>query len=411
MSDKTILVYLFLCLVLQPFVVDGQPDNDVRDEIIKEVEYVMIKGLAEITQINVVKNATESELNYDEYQVLFRFIPANGEEVLKILADKEMEIKISYKNSEVAVGPAFIKQMKIKKGTRYSMNLYQTRNINVRRYFFKSKAIENDLFVLYDLLVKSLCNKLTSDDLTILKINKLSDAEQNALIDAEIKNGLNNSALKSRKIAKSALQFLHKNKKLLHEYEAALRVLSAKEEDIQRKYELKVQLKKEKKAITQAKIDALKEGFTLKQTETEIVRGCEYDVLPGLAEVSSIRLVKKGADSKWNYDEYEILFRFIPMEGHKILDNLKNKDLIFFLHHRGEKIPAGPEYIKQKNVKAGTRYAMTLYQKKDITACTEQYTYESKSLSNDLFEAFPPRPYFGTLKAKLDKLEQENKEK
>ena len=174
---------------------------------------------------------------------------------------------------------------------------------------------------------------------------------------------------------------------------------------------MEIQLKKEKEAIIQAKIDALKEGFKLKQTKTKIVRGCEYDVLPGLAEVSSIRTIKKAADSKWKYDEHEILFRFIPMEGQELLDNLKEMELSFVLHHRGEKIPAGPDYIKQKNVRVGTRYAMTLYQKEDITACTEQYSYESKSLSNDLFEAFPPRPYFASLKAKLDKMEQENKGK
>jgi hypothetical protein len=121
---------------------------------------------------------------------------------------------------------------------------------------------------------------------------------------------------------------------------------------------------------------------------TKIVRDCEYEVLPGLAEVTSIEKVRNASESALKYDEHEVLFRFTPMEGGEILEMLRDTEIEFVLRSRAIRVPVGPEYIKSKNLKVGTKYAMNLLQTKNRDACLELFTYESKALDNDLFEAY-----------------------
>ncbi len=121
---------------------------------------------------------------------------------------------------------------------------------------------------------------------------------------------------------------------------------------------------------------------------TKTVRDCEYEVLPGLAEVTSIEVIRSASESALKYDEHEVLFKFTPMEGGDMLEMLQDTDIDFVLRSRAIRIPVGPEYLKQKNVKVGTKYAMNLLQTRNREACLERYTYESKALDNDLFEAY-----------------------
>ena len=127
---------------------------------------------------------------------------------------------------------------------------------------------------------------------------------------------------------------------------------------------------------------------TTTPTRTKVVRDCEYEVLPGLAEVTSIRVTRTAAESSLKYDEHEVLFKFTPMEGGDLLEMLQDEEIEFVLRSRAIRVPVGPEYLKQKQVKVGTRYAMNLLQTRNRDACLERYTYESKALDNDLFEAY-----------------------
>jgi hypothetical protein len=122
--------------------------------------------------------------------------------------------------------------------------------------------------------------------------------------------------------------------------------------------------------------------------QKKIVRGCEYEVLPGLAEVVSIVKTRDASESALQYDEHEVLFKFTPMEGGELLTMLKDSEIEFYLRSRAIKIPVGPEYIKAKQLRKGTKYAMNLLQTRNRDACLERYTYESKALDNDLFEAY-----------------------
>lgn len=121
---------------------------------------------------------------------------------------------------------------------------------------------------------------------------------------------------------------------------------------------------------------------------TKVVRDCEYEVLPGLAKITSIQVTRPASESALKYDEHEVLFEFTPMEGGEMLEMLQDSEIEFVLRSRAIRVPVGPEYVKRKGLKVGTRYAMNLLQTRNRDACLERYTYESKALDNDLFEAY-----------------------
>jgi hypothetical protein len=120
---------------------------------------------------------------------------------------------------------------------------------------------------------------------------------------------------------------------------------------------------------------------------TKIVRGCLYEVVPGLAEITKLAIDKPADESLLNYNEHKVLFKFTPMGSAELLPCLKEQELEFTLRSNVTKIPVGPQYVQQKGIKVGTKYAMNMLQIKNKDACLEQYTYESKALDNDLFEA------------------------
>jgi hypothetical protein len=120
---------------------------------------------------------------------------------------------------------------------------------------------------------------------------------------------------------------------------------------------------------------------------TKLVRGCLYEVVPGLAEITTIEIDKTAAESLLHYNEHKVLFKFTPMGSGELLPCLRENELEFTLRTNITKIPVGPQYIQQKGMRVGTKYAMNILQVKDKDACLDQYTYESKVLDNDLFEA------------------------
>lgn len=121
--------------------------------------------------------------------------------------------------------------------------------------------------------------------------------------------------------------------------------------------------------------------------ETKIVRGCEYQVLKGLAEIKEVNKITDAEESALGYDEYEVKFNFIPMEpGHKLLTTLSDESFEFKLRSGYDRVPVGPEYIKHYHVRKGLKFAMSFLQTRN-GECREKYTYESRGLPNDLFEA------------------------
>lgn len=410
-SKLTLIFYLHLCFLTfcSAQIVSLKPLPKV--EQMNGVDYEVLPGLAEITSIQLVKEATQSALGYDEYQVLFRFIPMEGHELLAVLKDKTLALVLKYHQSSVRVGPAYIRKMNLRVGTRYAMQLYQTRSggLNVERYFYQSQVLENQLFKVYERVIEELSLTLTFNtaDTSIIKkdYTKLTPAEQRALIDAELKPIVKDQAAEKPLFTEGSLDFLKTHSELLNEYEAALGAL-AKQEEIKYQQRLKEEEAQRKAAaILAEKIKGISDPNIPKVApSTEIVRGCYYEVIPGWAEITSIKARLSAKESRYNYKEHQVLFKFDPHQGYDLLEKLEDKELEFMLYYRDQKIGVGPAYIQQKGLQVGERYGMKLYQKRDGQVCTEQYTYTSEVMDNDLFELFPNR-------TKLkDKMEQEIKE-
>lgn len=368
-------------------------------EAINGVEYEVLPGLAEITSIQLVKQAKESALGYDEYEVLFRFIPMEGHELLAVLKGKALNLGLKYHSSFVRVGPAYIQKMNLRIGTRYAMQLFQTRSggLNIERYFYESQVLENQLFKVYGRVIEELSLTLTFNaaDTTIIEKNyrQLTPAEQRALIDAELKPIVKDQASQKPFFTQASFDFLKAHSALLDEYEAALGALAKQEEN---KYQIRLKeeaAQKRAAEILAEKIKAVGNSEVLKiAPSTEIVRGCYYEVVPGWAEITKIEACLPAKESVYNYKEHRVFFRFDSRQGYDLLDKLEGKELEFMLYHRDEKVSVGPAYIQQKGLQVGKRYPMKLYQKREGQICTEQYTYTSEVLDNDLFELFPNRP-------------------
>lgn len=362
------------------------------------VDYEILPGLAEIKSIQLVKKAKESALGYDEYDVLFQFIPMEGHELLEVLKGKKLALSLRYHRSSVRVGAAYIRKMNLRRGTRYAMQLFQTRSggLNVERYFYQSKILENQLFELYGHLVEELSLTLTfnPDDTTIIKkdYNQLTPAEQRVLIDAELKPIVKDKASEKPLFTQASFDFLKTHSTLLDEYEAALNAL-AKQEENRYQEQLKEQEEKEQAAkVLAEKIKGIEnEVLPSVIRKTTIVRGCYYEVVPGTAQITAIRSHCSAQESTFNYAEHQVLFKFKPDQGYDLLDKLVDKELEFMLYYRGERIHVGPSYIKEKGLGVGKYYPMNLYQKRDGEVCTEQYTYASDEMDNDLFEVLPRR--------------------
>lgn len=112
---------------------------------------------------------------------------------------------------------------------------------------------------------------------------------------------------------------------------------------------------------------------------------CEYQVLAGLAEVVRVEKVTDKEASPLQYDEYAIFFKFIPKEGGELMSTLRDQEIEFFLRGGGEQIRVGPQYIKQYQIRQGTKYAMKFLQS---PLCEEKYRFgDQGGLPNDLFEA------------------------
>lgn len=132
---------------------------------------------------------------------------------------------------------------------------------------------------------------------------------------------------------------------------------------------------------------------TKTQRVTKEVNGCNYDVLSGLAEVISIDKIVNADKSPLGYDEYDVKFRFIPMEGGDLMASLRDMEIPLQLKYKQYQLRVGPEYLKAYHVRVGLKYAMKLLQNR-TGDCAEKYICESGGLPNDLFEAREKLPAF-----------------
>jgi len=133
--------------------------------------------------------------------------------------------------------------------------------------------------------------------------------------------------------------------------------------------------------------NARKANYKKANLETKTIRGCDYQVLKGLAEITAVEKVKDKAESALRHDEYSVKFKFVPMEeGHVLMGSLQDQELEFVLRSGWDKVPVGPKYLEHYYVRKGLKFAMQFMQNRK-GECKEKYTYESRGIPNDLFES------------------------
>ena len=126
------------------------------------------------------------------------------------------------------------------------------------------------------------------------------------------------------------------------------------------------------------------QGNKTKPNKT-VINDCEYTVLSGLAEVTKVEKIVDKENSLLGYDEYEVFFVFTPKDGGSLLGTLRDQEIEFLLNAKGEKIHVGPKYLKQYQVRKGTKYAMKFMQG---PTCEEKYRWaDYGGLPNDFSEA------------------------
>lgn len=124
-----------------------------------------------------------------------------------------------------------------------------------------------------------------------------------------------------------------------------------------------------------------------KKERTRKMNGCSYEVLYGLAQVTKVEKVRNASESDLGYDEYQISYQFIPMEGGELLPEYRNIDMPFYLRGQGMDVPVGPAYLKRYQIHQGNKYAAKVLQTDQSSAACPAYVLESTGMPNDLFEA------------------------
>jgi hypothetical protein len=115
------------------------------------------------------------------------------------------------------------------------------------------------------------------------------------------------------------------------------------------------------------------------------IENCDYQIISGLAEVTKVEMRVPKDSSILLYDEHAIFFKFIPKEGGELMASVRDQEIEFYLHAKGEKILVGPQYLKQYQIRPGTKYAMKFLQG---PLCEEKYRFgDVGGLPNDVSEA------------------------
>jgi len=146
----------------------------------------------------------------------------------------------------------------------------------------------------------------------------------------------------------------------------------------------------------------------LPQPEMKMLRGCEFQVLKGLAEIVEIVKLKDASESLLGHDEYSLKFKFILMEGGQLMKSLENQIFEFYLYSGFFKLPIGPKYIQHYGLKKGQRIALNLLQNLNGD-CEEKYATESLGIPNDLSECESRLPEYKKILSEGKFLEKETK--
>jgi len=132
------------------FEMDLPPPIDTTDLLAKSggnCDYQKIDGIAKITYVTKIRSSSRSLYNYDEYRVMYQFMPTRRMPVndkYSNFFNQNWTHTIFYKDRTVNPGPQYLKKHKIYKDARFPAQMYLLRNGSCNPYIFKCASIPED---------------------------------------------------------------------------------------------------------------------------------------------------------------------------------------------------------------------------------------------------------------------------
>lgn len=171
--SSILLGFLFIISAQQEILAQKSKRNKGEYTEIKGIKYEVLSGLAEILSVEKVVDAAQSPLQYDEYEVLFKFHRYEGVPLQVALQETEIPFRLKYKTHEFRVGPQYIKMYQVRKGLKFAMKLMQNVDDRGKAYLYESRGLPNDIEEaranMNDLIREIYANKLRKQE-SIMKL-------------------------------------------------------------------------------------------------------------------------------------------------------------------------------------------------------------------------------------------------
>lgn len=363
-------------------------------------KYQKCEGLAEITSVRVVNTAQASALGYEEYEVLYSFLPMDKNKPTEAMASQPILLREGA--YEFPLNKAYIEKYAILVGTKVPMTFWYIKKGTCVPTWYTSTGLPNDLSVL-------------GDQLTTLKTKELERrmqlGNQIALQTKEAESAANTTItkvtepIKETKAAKAAKTEAATTTQVAPEGNTKV-TTETPNEDVPVNKDMFEKINAEPIAIKNDQVETTTEvtqpnerpfsNAPTKAYEPVVSKpvityntatgpilydGCKYQKYEGLAEITSVQVLQSAKNSALGYDEYEIRYAFAPVDA-KVKQTPEMLDQTFTLRDGTFEYLANKEYISKYALLVGTKVPMTFWLMKKGT-CTPSWCY-STGMPNDL---------------------------
>lgn len=387
-------------------------------------KYQKCEGLAEITSVRVINTAQASPLGYEEYEVLYNFLPMDKNKPTEAMANQPILLREGA--YEFPLNKAYIEKYAVLVGTKVPMTFWYIKKGTCTPTWYTSAGLPNDLSVLGDQLTSLKTKEL---ERRMQLGNQIAEQTKEAEIAANVSITKVAEPIKETKAAKKAktqapevVKEAVTTTQVAAEDKTTTTTTETSNEDVPVNKDMFEKINAEPIAIKNDPLETTTEVATKTVTEvatsTEATQpndserpfsntptkpyepvvskpvityntatgpilydGCKYQKYEGLAEITSIQMLQSAKNSALGYDEYEIRYAFAPIDA-KVKQTPEMLDQTFTLRDGTFEYLANKEYISKYALLVGTKVPMTFWLMKKGT-CTPSWCY-SNGMPNDL---------------------------
>jgi flagellar basal body rod protein FlgC len=370
-------------------------------------KYQKCEGLAEITSVRVVNTAQASALGYEEYEVLYSFLPMDKNKPTEAMASQPVLLREG--SYEFPLNKAYIEKYAILVGTKVPMTFWYIKKGTCIPTWYTSAGLPNDLSVLGDQLTTLKTKEL---ERRMQQGNQIAEQTKEAEIAANTTITKVTEPIKETKAPKKAkteaattqvapegntkvttetpTEDLPVNKDMFEKINAE--PIAIKNEQLETTTEVATKTEVTQpndnerpfsNVPTKAYEPVVSKPVITYNTATGpiLYDGCKYQKYEGLAEITSVQVLQSAKNSALGYDEYEIRYAFAPIDA-KVKQTPEMLDQTFTLRDGTFEYLANKEYISKYALLVGTKVPMTFWLMKKGT-CTPSWCY-STGMPNDL---------------------------